>query len=148
MTDKNSFIQTNGQGVWYVLHLLALHAKNDHAKRSYTLTINTLAEHFACDKCRVHFKKFITNHPLKNYWDINYGKYINIGFFKWTWELHNEINLILDKKLVTLDDALIFYVHNICTHCAEDEPRKFVNKILIPIEENNDNIISTLVSRK
>lgn len=145
MSNQNLFIKNNGAGIWYVIHTLALHAKNDHAKKSYALTMNTLAEHFACDKCKTHFKKFIAAHPLKNYWDINYGKYVNIGFFKWSWEMHNEINDILEKNIISFDDALLFYVNGICKHC-DDEPKKYKNKILIPVEDNDD-MISNLVTR-
>lgn len=154
MTEKNFsfFTHHSGSGIWYVIHTLALHAKNDRAKKSYILTINTLAEHFGCEKCKTHFKKFIEERPLRNYWNVNYLHYENIGFFKWTWELHNDINKILDKKLITLEDALLYYVNGICKHCEDkdvekdaEKTKKYVNKILVPVD-NNDNTFN-LVSR-
>jgi hypothetical protein len=147
MTDNNFFIQNNGSGIWYVIHTLALHAKNDRAKKSYASTINTLAEYFGCEKCKIHFKKFIESHPFKYYWNINHGTYENIGFFKWSWEMHNDINKFLGKKQISLDDALLYYVSGICKNCNDNEPKKYVNKILIPVDTNDTNIILNLVTR-
>lgn len=130
MTDT-FFQQFNGSGIWYVIHILALNAKDNKSKRTFIRTINTLADNFGCNKCKIHMKKFIENNNLNNYWNINLP-YPNIGFFKWTWELHNNINNNIGKPVMELEDAFQLYTTGICKNCDD---KKFVNNFLVPVEE-------------
>ena len=109
-------IKTEGKGIWYVVHTLALHATTEKTKESFQITIHTLCEHFGCETCKVHFKKFIDDNPLKNQ-----------NYFKWTWELHNSVNRKLNKPILSLEDALAIYKNYVCKDC--DEPKQ----ILVPI---------------
>jgi len=98
-----------GPGIWFTMHIDAIGATNDKLKESFIININALCDNFKCKKCQPHFRKFIDTHPLKNYWDIKDDKGRDIGFFKWSWELHNQVNKFLNKYQPTLDEAYNYY---------------------------------------
>ncbi len=122
-------IHKDGRGIWFVIHTLALNASDKH---SFEWMMNTLCDHFGCEKCKPHIKKFIETHPYKKYNNLYY-KGEEIGYFKWSWELHNEVNKRLNKTLISFDEALIMYKNTVCKNCHKD--------ILIPIE-SSFNLIS------
>lgn len=123
----NSFdIKIEGRGIWYVIHTLALHANTNPLKESYILTINTLADHFGCETCKPHFKKFIVDNPFKKYWHIKYNNE-DLGFFKWSWELHNFVNKRLNKPILNFEDVLFNYKNMVCHDCHD-------NPILVQIK--------------
>src|SRR6516164_8728351 len=115
-----SDIQKLGPGIWFVIHTLAYHATTDQLKETFNLTINTLCDHFGCDTCKPHFTQFILSHPLIKYKD----------YFKWSWELHNEVNKILNKPQMKYETALQQYKNNTCQNCTAKLPNPF----LIPVK--------------
>lgn len=127
----SSDIKKDGSGIWFVIHTLALHATTDILKESYILTINTLCDHFGCDTCKQHFRKFINDYPLKSYWHFNY-KGEDLGFFKWSWDLHNVVNKALKKPQISLDDAIAKYKNYICKNCDKKNP------ILVDVTTNSN----------
>ena len=137
-------IKKSGSGIWFVIHTLALNVKQD--KHAFEWSINTLCDNFGCDTCKPHFRKFIDEHPLKNF---NY-KNEEVGYFKWTWELHNDINKRLNKPTLSFDDALSMYKSTVCKNCnssnitpnTDNSSNTPNNKILIPIETLTLKLIS------
>jgi hypothetical protein len=125
-------VKTEGKGIWFVIHTLALNATTDIQKESFILTMNVLCDNFGCDTCKSHFRKFIDNYPLKSYWDITY-KAEDIGFFKWSWELHNIVNKALKKHQISFDEALFKYKNYVCKNCDKSGP------ILVEVKNNNAN---------
>jgi hypothetical protein len=128
------FTQFSGSGIWYVIHTMALHAKDNQSKRTFARMMNTFAEHFGCPKCKQHIKKFMETHPFTKYLTIE------LGFFKWSWELHNDINNDLKKPLMKLEDALELYTTGVCKNCNKEEDKKYINKILVPLPETYINL--------
>src|SRR5688572_20802270 len=113
-------INKDGKGIWFVIHTLAL---NTNGKKDYfEWMMNTLSDNFGCEICKPHIKKFIMDTPPKN----TIYKQEDIGYFKWTWELHNSVNKRLNKPVISLDEALSIYKNMVCKNC---------NEILIPINE-------------
>jgi len=123
-------VTQHGSGIWFVIHTLALHANTDVLKEAYIITINTLCDHFGCETCKEHFKNFINKYPLRSYWKLFY-KGEDLGFFKWSWELHNIVNKVLKKQQISFDDALSKYKNYICKNCD-----KKVNPILVEVTKN------------
>lgn len=135
-------IKREGRGIWYVIHTLALYATTDYLKENFIVTIQILTDHFSCDTCKVHMVDFLRTNPLKNYWHIKSPKTKeDIGFFKWSWELHNLINSKLNKPILTLDETLSTFKNYVCKNCDKIKP----NPILIPIEDEEE--VFTIVSR-
>lgn len=121
-TDPKIF----GPGIWFVLHTEAVRCTDDKKKEEFIKLVNSLHENFRCEKCKLHFGKFIDRHPLKSYWSI-YKNKVDVGFFKWTWELHNEVNVYLKKSTVSFDEAYDYYDgKNIipCFDCGDDNTDK------------------------
>jgi len=125
---SNFNIHIEGRGIWYTIHLLAFHANTDLLKNAFIITIGQLADHFGCETCKVHFKKFITDVPIKPFLPQEYG------VFKWTVELHNAINKKLNKPVVKYEDALSSYKNFVCQHCDDkmDGPH-----ILVPVDNKS-----------
>ena len=122
-------INKDGKGIWFVIHTLALNTKDK--KQCFEWMINTLADNFGCEICKPHIKKFILDHPLKNY---------NEDYFKWTWELHNDVNRRLNKPTLPLEEALNIYKNMVCKNCDK--------QILIPITSNTSfNTSFNIISR-
>jgi hypothetical protein len=140
--DKKFFVKNSGPGIWFVIHTLALYAKNDKAKEAFVVSINLLCDNFGCETCKPHFRKFIDTHDLKKYWHVNFDFEDDVGFFKWTWELHNEVNKKLNKPIVAFEDALYDFKNNICKNC--DTPKANPILVAVPVKEE---ITFKLVSR-
>lgn len=112
-----------GPGIWFSLHTSAIKATTIGSKESFILFVNSVCDNFKCMKCKPHFRKFIDTHNFKNYWNIKHKGH-DIGFFKWTWELHNEVNKFLGKYQPSLEEAYLYYTSadmGVCFDCGGEE---------------------------
>jgi hypothetical protein len=98
-----------GPGIWFTMHIDAIAANTDQLKESFVVNINALCDNFKCKKCQPHFRKFIDTHNFKDYWNLKDNRERDIGFFKWTWELHNQVNKFLNKYQPSFDEAYNYY---------------------------------------
>lgn len=113
-----------GPGLWFDMHITAKTATTDELKRAFITNINALCDNFKCKTCQPHFRKFIDNHLFSDYWNIKDSKGNDIGFFKWSWQLHNEVNARLKKYQPTLEEAYAFYSNSelgACFNCGADK---------------------------
>jgi hypothetical protein len=114
-----------GPGVWFFMHTMAIVAVTDPLKESFIVYVNTLCDAFRCKTCQQHFRKFIDTRPFKEYWNIVDNQGRDIGFFRWTWELHNQVNKFLSKYQPSLEEAYKYYSDTgagICTTCGGHPP--------------------------
>jgi Erv1 / Alr family len=110
-----------GPGVWFSLHLTALHATTDELKRAFMIYVENLCANFRCQDCQKHFRKYLDDHPLLPYWDRKDGHGRPLGMFIWAWEFHNAVNRFLHKYEPTLEEAYDYYHNNligVCTDCG------------------------------
>lgn len=110
-------IEKIGPGIWYKIHIDGLKAVTLALKESFVININALCDNFRCKTCQPHFRKFINDNPLKKYFDIDHG------IFRWTWELHNEVNKRLGKYQPSFEEAHHFYSTayiNGCLTCGKN----------------------------
>lgn len=117
-----------GPGLWFKIHMDAISTNTDQLKNSYIININTLCDNFKCKHCQTHFRKFIDSHDFKKYWNIYNSKGEDIGFFKWSWELHNNVNRFLKKYEPSFEEAYNFYFNpdiGICTTCNGNSTKNF-----------------------
>jgi hypothetical protein len=130
-----------GPGIWFALHTQALKATTDKLKDAFILNVNAICDNFKCKKCQPHFRKFIDTHNLKNYWKIFDSKGRDIGFFKWTWELHNQVNHFLKKYEPGLQEAYDYFSDTEAGACFDcggaqpahpEQPKPEVSKAAIP----------------
>jgi hypothetical protein len=113
-------IEQSGKGIWISIHTFAKGAFSEEQKRAFLVFITQLAQNFYCEKCQIHFLKYLEKHPIINYWhrseDTEHGYTIS-GMFIWSWEFHNEVNKYLKKPLLTLNEAYNLYEKS-CSTCG------------------------------
>lgn len=117
-----------GPGIWFKLHIDAVIATSDVLKEAFIVNVNALCDNFKCKKCQGHFRKFIDTHPLRNYWSIFDNSKRDIGFFQWTWKLHNQVNKFLNKYQPSLEEAYNFYAQpdtGACFNCGNNPPTTY-----------------------
>lgn len=92
---------------WHTIHVVALsypsnpnYAQKRAAKEFY----ESMAELIPCPICREHYKEHLKRLPLSPHLDRRED------LFRWTVEVHNEVNKILGKPLVTEAESIKFYV--------------------------------------
>lgn len=115
-------ITYNGPGIWNILHSSAINAIDDISKDNFEYIIVIVRSRLKCLVCLNHFDNFLQMNPLKQYREIKSPKGIHIGYFQWSVELHNSVNIKLGKKIVTLLQAYRSYATNIpptCYSCGD-----------------------------
>lgn len=101
-------IGINGPGMWKILHGTAVRAISEETKKYFISFLDIFASLINCKTCSDEFNTFIETHNLSQYKNIII-KDIDVGYFKWTWELHNQVNKKLGKPCVSLTDAYKYY---------------------------------------
>ena len=114
-----------GPGLWFKLHLDAVQAVTDELKRAFVINTQALVDNFKCAHCQEHFRAFVERYPLTRYWNIHNREGQDIGFFQWTWELHNQVNKRYRKYQPTLEEAYLYYSQakvGLCFDCGKSDP--------------------------
>lgn len=129
-----------GPGMWADLHIEAVYATTDLLKEAFVVNTNAKCDNFKCKKCQSHFRKFIDTHPFKNYWNIKDDKNRDIGFFKWTWEMHNEVNKFLGKYQPSFNEAYDFWSNaeaGACFNCGNQAPEQLPRLPILTSEQRS-----------
>jgi hypothetical protein len=126
-----------GPGIWFKMHIQGARATTEELKQAFVTNINALCDNFKCKKCQPHFRKFIDTHSFQQYWNIYDAHGRDIGFFKWTWEMHNQVNRFLKKYEPTLEEAYDYYTDQdagACFTCGGSEQKpENVSRAVPPI---------------
>lgn len=96
-------IEKVGPGAWYLIHTLAARSKSDEEIIAVHHVLRLVSLWFFCLRCREHFRKNMEEFPPPK---VN--KYNEL--FIWTVEMHNRVNILNDKPIVSYKDALDYYV--------------------------------------
>ena len=95
-----------GPKLWFVIHTLALNYPDNPSyeqKRIHEDFFNNLVFLIPCDKCRIHYRQHINNNPV-----VNHLKNSDI-LFRYTIDLHNEVNKTLNKRTYSYEEVVKFY---------------------------------------
>jgi len=95
-----------GPFFWHTIHITALSYpdKPTYAhKRAAKDLFESLAHLIPCPKCREHYSKHLQKFPISPHLDRR------DDLFRWTVNLHNEVNKSLDKPIVTEKESILFY---------------------------------------
>jgi hypothetical protein len=91
---------------WHTIHITAIgypqnpsYAQKRAAKEFY----ESLSFLIPCPVCREHYSSYLQKMPISPHLDTR------DDLFKWTVELHNEVNKILDKPIISQSEAIYFY---------------------------------------
>ena len=116
-----------GPGLWFCIHTLALNATTPELQGAYCVYVRLLAENLRCNSCRGHFLEYIRDHPP----DVHIGGPLDKNgycpaLFRWSWKLHEAVNIRIGKESVSLDEAYDFFAHTklacVGERCKEKRP--------------------------
>ena len=96
--------------LWRKLHSKARKAVTHKRQKKFKRFIKYLIQNSPCDQCKLHLGEFLQKNPLKKYChikDSNTG--LNVGYFRWSWLLHNDVNSRLGKQIINLYKAYAIY---------------------------------------
>lgn len=113
-------IEKVGPGGWYMLHMLAAHSKTPSQIEGFLQMLKIVSNHFFCARCREHFRDNYRKFPPPN-------TNSDDELFIWTVEMHNRVNAINDKQVVTYRDAIRFYAGGISScsgNCGEKKAKQ------------------------
>ena len=95
-----------GPFFWHTMHIMALSypEKPSYAhKRAAKDFFESLAHLIPCPKCREHYSTHLQKVPISPHLDRRED------LFRWTVAVHNEVNKMLEKPLVTEKESVLFY---------------------------------------
>jgi hypothetical protein len=95
-----------GPILWHTIHVTALSYPSNPTyaqKKAAKEFFESLAELIPCPVCREHYKVHIQKLPLTPHLDRRED------LFRWTVELHNEVNQMLGKPIVSETESINFY---------------------------------------
>ena len=95
-----------GPFFWHTMHITAISypANPSYAvKRAAKDLFESIAHLIPCPKCREHYTKHLQKFPISPHLDRRED------LFRWTINLHNEVNKSLDKPIVSEKESIMFY---------------------------------------
>lgn len=95
-----------GNSVWYFIHYTALNQPNiltNDIALAYKDMMYSLTVLLPCEMCRGHLKQHLQDFPIDNYLRTNES------LFEWTFQLHNKVNISLNKPVMNYKDARMLY---------------------------------------
>ena len=95
-----------GPKLWFIIHTIALNFSDNptyNEIRNIELFFNSLKFNIPCEKCRIHYTERLDKNPI-----INHLKNSET-LFKYTIDLHNEVNKSLGKRIYSYDEVLEIY---------------------------------------
>ena len=95
-----------GPKLWFVIHTFALNYPDNPTyedKRVMEEFFNNLKWSIPCEKCRIHYRERLQRNPIINYLDNKQS------LFKFTIDLHNQVNQSLGKKIYSYDEVVQIY---------------------------------------
>ncbi len=90
-----------GEQMWVALYAISLTYPTDNPSNLKIMSAKRVFESLQyllpCDSCQTHYQKFIKIHPISNHLDSS------DTLTKWLNKIHNEINKILNKNNVSIN---------------------------------------------
>ena len=97
-----------GESFWNTIHYIAINYPNNPTaedKKNVKIFFVNLSNLLPCEKCRHHYKLNLIKYPLSD--KILSSK---MNLFRWTNELHNEVNVMNGKNKISLEEAHTYYI--------------------------------------
>jgi hypothetical protein len=95
-----------GSKLWFFIHTIALNFPDNPTYqdiKNYESFFDNLKYIIPCEACRMHYIQRQNNNPVSKYLtDSN-------TLFKYTVDLHNEVNKSLDKRIFSYDEVAKLY---------------------------------------
>lgn len=123
ISDPKNF----GPGIWHLIHSRAKDATTPEKKKEFKEFMAWTCSNLPCLQCRDHCQKYMTDHPMDFYINLQNDKGEQYGLFKWTWIMHNNVNNRLGKPQTDWSTAYGMYygTSGVCSaSCAEPDKIK------------------------
>ena len=126
-----------GPGMWYVTHKKAAEATTAAKKREFEEYVEWLKQNIPCAKCKAHFIQLNEQYPLSEYSSMNQG------YARWSWIIHNAVNNVLGKPIVTWESFVAMYLEKkeesveICSKQCEGTVTPSSNVSQIVVKSSN-----------
>ena len=106
------YLTSNIWGVhaWKFFHQVAWgypHYPSEIDKNNYKNFFNTIGHILPCKGCGVHYNEILSNHPLTDEILLN-----REDLMKWTIDIHNHVNQMLNKKIYTHEEGIELIQNN------------------------------------
>ena len=97
-----------GPSGWKFIHFVALgypdNPTNEHIN-SYQQFYESLQDILPCPKCSDHYQQMIQQYPVSDHLTNR------DALFRWSVDIHNQVNKRLGKSTTSYDQALAMYTH-------------------------------------
>ena len=104
---KNNLLpEVWGPSGWRFMHYVALgypDEPTEHDRMSYKLFYESLVDVLPCQGCANHYKENIANVPIDDHLKDRES------LLRWTFDIHNEVNKLKGKPILSYEDALKLY---------------------------------------
>lgn len=128
------------QPTWIVIHVYAYtyefqkkHDSTGKQHQDYHKQFVTLLHSFAvsmpCQACRQHLKKYLLNHPIP----------YEIDLFQYSVDLHNAVNILQKKKVVSYNYALQL-IQDYISHFPSRQESSSIIEMIANKQHNKKNI--------
>jgi hypothetical protein len=108
------------RGLWFSLHLMAARARTPETKAAFRELVEAYKTSFPCERCKRHFRKYTEVNPLDQYESVYDENGIDVGYAKWTWMLHNNVNRGLAKPYMDWDTFSRLWLSDEMEACSKD----------------------------
>jgi hypothetical protein len=97
-----------GPGTWNFIHFVAItypKEPTDNDMDKYLMFFTSLQHVLPCPKCSDNYKRHLDDFPIQK------ALTNNQELFKWTVDIHNEVNKELNKREYSYEEALNIYLN-------------------------------------
>jgi hypothetical protein len=98
--------ETWGPFFWHTIHIVALGYPTNPSytdKRAAKEFYESLQHMLPCGVCREHYAKHLVANPISTFLDRR------VDLFRWTIQIHNEVNKSLNKPQWTEQEVMAYY---------------------------------------
>ena len=123
-----------GRELWHSLHIITFNYPVDPTnedKINYDNFFKNIQFIIPCIKCQKHYRENLVKYPIR----LN----TKIDLIKWLIDIHNEVNISLNKKILNYDEAMNIYTNlinqnkRINVNQEESKCFNYITKIIITL---------------
>lgn len=118
--QKTDYVKSLMRGMWHVMHGTGARAITPARKQCFIELLTYYIEEFPCINCRTHLANYLQMNPISLFESATDASGREIGYAKWTWMLHNDVNRRLGKPFMDWDTFAKIWLSGIDEHCDED----------------------------
>ena len=126
-----------GTGAWTFLHSITLTYPNDPTdvdKKTYKNFFETIGYLLPCNQCSNHYNDYLKENPIDD--SVLENK---LSFTKWLYNVHNNVNHILNKPKIDFDEFINQYYDMYSNYHSND------NNDIYNFIKNNILIIAIII---